>query len=49
MIRAVNSDLEEGHSFIINVSPFLTKSKLLKAAAAEIDDIPGIGFVIISG
>ena len=26
-----------------------TKSKLLKAAAAEIDDIPGIVLVIISG
>ena len=44
-----NFDLEEGHSFIIKVSPFFTKSKLPKAAVAEIDDIPGIVLVIISG
>ena len=34
---------------IIKVSPFIAKLKLLNAAAAEIDDIPGIIFVIISG
>ena len=48
LIKDVNSDLEEGHSLIIKVSPFFTKSKSLKAAAAEIEEIPGMVLVIIS-
>ena len=49
LIRDVNYELEEGHSLMIKVSPFLTKSKSLKAAAAEKEDIPGIVLVVISG
>ena len=49
LIRDVNSEFEKGHSFIIRVSPFLTKSKSFKAAAAEIEEIPGMVLVIISG
>ena len=48
LIRVVNSDSEEGHSLMIYVSPFFTKSKSFKAAAAEIEEIPGIVLVIIS-
>ena len=48
LIRVVNSDSEEGHSLMIKVSPFFTKSKSFKAAAAEIEEIPGIVLVIIS-
>jgi len=48
LIRVVNSDSEEEHSLIINVSPFFTRSKLFNAAAAEIEEIPGIVLVIIS-
>ena len=35
LIRVVNSDPEEGHSLMIKVSPFFTKSKSFKAAAAD--------------
>jgi len=49
LIRDVNSDFEEGHSLMIKVSPFLTKSKSFYAAAAEREEIPGIVLVIISG
>ena len=48
LIRYVNSDFEEGHSLMIKVSPFFTKSKSFKAAAAEIEEIPGMVLVIIS-
>jgi len=48
LIRVVNSDSEEGHSLMIKVSPFFTKSKSLKAAAAEIEEMPGMVLVIIS-
>ena len=41
LIRDVNSELEEGHSLIIKVSPFLTKSKSFKAAVADREEIPG--------
>ena len=47
LIRDINSEFEEGHSFIIKVSPFLTKSKSFIAAAAEIEEIPGIVLVMI--
>ena len=49
LIMEVNSEFELGHSLIIKVSPFLTKSKSFKAAAAEREEIPGIVFVMISG
>ena len=48
LIRVVNSDSEEGHSLMIKVSPFFTKSKSSKAAAAEIEEIPGMVLVMIS-
>ena len=48
LIRVVNSDSEEGHSLMIKVSHFFTKSKSFKAAAAEIEEIPGMVLVIIS-
>ena len=36
LIRVVNSAFEEGHSLMIKVSPFFTKSKSFKAAAAAV-------------
>ena len=48
-IKDVNYEFEEGHSLIIKVSPFLTKSKSFMAAAAEREEIPGMVLVIISG
>ena len=49
LIKDINSELEDGHSLIIKVSPFLTKSKSFKAAAAETEEIPGMVLVMISG
>jgi len=49
LIRVVKSESEEGHSLMINVSPFFTRSKSFKAAAAEIEEFQGMVLVIISG
>ena len=49
LIRDVNSEFEEGHSLIIKVSPFFTKSKSFKAAAAEREEIPGMVLEMMSG
>ena len=48
-MNSIQEELEEGHSLIIKVSPFLTKSKSFKAAAADREEIPGMVLVMISG